>query len=130
MASSHPITTAEGGLNRHTPELIADGDSWSRPDQDSSQYDSATGISQGDAAPINDLNELAPQDSEAMSIYSAARMDEPARPLRWWDVSSLIINKMIGTGIYTAPPAVLILTGNKREALGLWITGFIYTLIR
>ena len=70
------------------------------------------------------------QAAEDPAEYEAAIMDEPPRPLRWWDVSSLIINKMVGTGIYTAPPAVLLFTGSKREALSLWIVGFLYTLVR
>lgn len=105
-------------------------DSSSRSDVNRSQFDITAGISGGSAAPNNELNWPGAQDIETTPMYLAATVDEPPRPLRWWDVSSLIINKMIGTGIYTAPPAVLILTGNKREALGLWITGFVYTLVR
>jgi hypothetical protein len=51
------------------------------------------------------------------------------RPLNWQDVAALIINKMVGTGIYTTPPAVLLMTRSKGEALGLWIVGFSYSLI-
>lgn len=52
------------------------------------------------------------------------------RPLNSRDVCSFIINKMVGTGIYTTPPVVLLLTRSKGEALGLWFIGFVYTLIR
>ena len=52
------------------------------------------------------------------------------RKLTWWDVSALIINKMIGTGIFTGPPTILLYTGNKNSALLLWAGGFAYTLIR
>jgi hypothetical protein len=52
------------------------------------------------------------------------------RKLTWWDVSALIINKMIGTGIFTGPPTILLYTGNKTTALCLWAGGFAYTLIR
>lgn len=103
----------------------------SRSDQFRSQDDHAAGMPDGVAAPNNHHDELDAQDPEAPPPkYRASTVDEPPRPLRWWDVSSLIINKMIGTGIYTSPPAVLVLTGNKREALGLWVTGFVYTLVR
>jgi hypothetical protein len=38
---------------------------------------------------------------------------------------------MIGTGIFTTPVAILVKThNNKGLALGLWILGFVYTLIR
>jgi len=52
------------------------------------------------------------------------------RELTWWDVSALIINKMIGTGIFTGPPTVLMYTGRKDTALLIWTAGFVYTLIR
>lgn len=57
-------------------------------------------------------------------------VDLPARPLSRWDVASLIINKMIGTGIFTAPPTVLLMTGSPGLAFGLWILGFAYTIVR
>jgi hypothetical protein len=47
-----------------------------------------------------------------------------------YDVFALIVNKMIGTGIYTAPPSVLLATGSKQLALGLWGLGFFYTIMR
>ena len=46
------------------------------------------------------------------------------------DVFSLIVNKMIGTGIYTAPTTVLLLTGSKQVSLVLWVIGFVYTVMR
>jgi hypothetical protein len=46
------------------------------------------------------------------------------------DVFSLIVNQMIGTGIYTAPTTVLLLTGDKQLSLGLWAVGFFYTIMR
>lgn len=52
------------------------------------------------------------------------------RPLNSRDVCSFIVNKMVGTGIYTTPPVVLLLTRSKGEALGLWFVGFLYTLVR
>ena len=52
------------------------------------------------------------------------------RPLNSRDVCAFIVNKMVGTGIYTTPPVVLLLTRSKGEALGLWFVGFVYTLVR
>lgn len=43
------------------------------------------------------------------------------------DVTALIVNKMVGTGVFIAPPLVLLYTGNKAEALGLWLVGLVYT---
>jgi len=42
---------------------------------------------------------------------------------------SLIVNKMIGTGIFTTPATVLFLTGNAQLSLGLWAVGFFYTIM-
>ena len=55
--------------------------------------------------------------------------DHPATlPLLGWkDISSLIINKMVGTGIFTGPPMVLMYTQHKGEAFALWVVGFIIT---
>ena len=55
--------------------------------------------------------------------------DDPAKPppLGWKDISSLIINKMVGTGIFTGPPLVLMYTQHKGEAFALWVGGFIIT---
>jgi hypothetical protein len=53
-----------------------------------------------------------------------------SRPLRWWDVAALVINKMVGTGIFTGPAVVLEATRNKNVAIVLWILGFLYTLAR
>ncbi|KAK0741981.1 amino acid permease-domain-containing protein [Apiosordaria backusii] len=50
-------------------------------------------------------------------------------PLGVFDVFSLIANKMIGTGIYTAPASVFLLTGSKQLTLGLFGVGFFHSLI-
>ncbi|KAK1990857.1 hypothetical protein LX36DRAFT_379650 [Colletotrichum falcatum] len=56
-------------------------------------------------------------------------MQEPSRDLTSVDVASLIINKMIGTGIFTSPFTVLINCENKTTALCLWLCGFVYTIL-
>ncbi|KAF3284100.1 hypothetical protein TWF970_011321 [Orbilia oligospora] len=53
----------------------------------------------------------------------------PARKLGTIEVASLIINKMIGSGIVTGPAQVLLYTGRKDYALLLWGLGFLYTLV-
>lgn len=52
------------------------------------------------------------------------------RNLSSLDVAALIINKMIGTGIFTGPTQVLQYTLNKNLAIGLWAFGMVYTLLR
>jgi hypothetical protein len=68
--------------------------------------------------------------SQIRVVERVLPFEDPAFPLNARDVCSFIINKMIGTGIFTAPPTVLLLTRSKGEALGLWVLGFIYTQIR
>lgn len=62
-------------------------------------------------------------------ISPAERREGPTLPLNARDVGAFIVNKMIGTGIFIQPPAVLLLTQSKVEALFLWLLGFLYTLI-
>ncbi|KAK4663394.1 hypothetical protein QC763_0098100 [Podospora pseudopauciseta] len=50
-------------------------------------------------------------------------------PLGVFDIFAFIANKMIGTGIYTAPASVFLLTGRKNLTLGLFGVGFFYSLI-
>lgn len=64
-------------------------------------------------------------------------LEEPRRdqddlngPLRTFDVIALIVNKMVGTGIYTAPATVFLMTGNKALTLGLFFVGFLYSVVR
>lgn len=65
-----------------------------------------------------------------------SQVDQPpthtliAGPLITFDIFALVVNKMVGTGIYTTPPLVLALTGDWRIAIGLWAAGFVYTIIR
>ena len=52
-----------------------------------------------------------------------------AGPLTTFDVFSFIVNKVVGTGIFTAPPMVLALTGDWRVALTLWAVAFLWSII-
>ena len=51
-------------------------------------------------------------------------------PLETLDVACLIINKMIGTGIFFTPSTVTFLVGNKVAALFLWAIGGLYSFLR
>ncbi|KAL4974576.1 amino acid permease-domain-containing protein [Aspergillus desertorum] len=56
----------------------------------------------------------------------APRFDEQ-QALSTLDVACLIINKMIGGGIFVSPRIVAQLTGNKLVALSLWVFGGVYS---
>lgn len=68
-----------------------------------------------------------------LGIITAASWTERRRLKRQYlsavEAASLIVNKMIGTGIFTTPGAVLALTQDKRLALGLWIAGAFYAAL-
>jgi hypothetical protein len=66
----------------------------------------------------------------AVEVVPLSFQRNPPYPLSENGVASLIINKMIGSGIFTAPPLVLLYTQNKILAFFLWLVGFAYTLIR
>jgi len=51
------------------------------------------------------------------------------RHLRIFDVVALIVNKMIGTGIFTTPGMVLVLTDGKGLSLFLWVIGGFYSVL-
>lgn len=53
-----------------------------------------------------------------------------AGALASFDVFALIVNKMLGTGIFTSPSLVLALTGSREKAIAFWVVGFIYSIIR
>lgn len=52
------------------------------------------------------------------------------KPLDALDVACLIINKMIGGGVFVSPSNIAFLTGNKLVALSLWIFGGMYSFCR
>jgi hypothetical protein len=52
------------------------------------------------------------------------------RPLKSIDIACLVINKMIGTGIFVTPPLVLSLVGTKWVAWLVWILGSIHSFCR
>lgn len=58
------------------------------------------------------------------------RVLKKQRELLWFDVSCLIINKMIGTGIFVSPAIVVFLVGSKWAALLMWIAGASYSFAR
>jgi hypothetical protein len=65
----------------------------------------------------------------ARPVSPVESIKDPTLPLNARDVGAFIVNKMIGTGIFIQPPAVLLLTQSKVEALFLWVLGFLYTLV-
>ncbi|KAL4981765.1 amino acid permease-domain-containing protein [Aspergillus falconensis] len=74
-------------------------------------------------------------DAAALPAHRASMDSDTERPPRFdeqqalstLDVACLIINKMIGGGIFVSPRIVAHLTGNKLVALSLWVFGGVYS---
>ena len=92
------------------------------PLPDDSQGHGPNGFSNGAAHPM-------PGDDQFDYIEPIQPGEDPELPLNSRDVFAFIVNKMIGTGIFIQPPAVLLFTRSKAEALGLWVVGFAYTIV-
>ena len=79
--------------------------------------------------------ELEEQDTEELRVShlaaggSVKNNASKIKLLSVWDVSALIINKMIGAGIFTTPPLVLLATQSKTAALFLWTLGGIFSVM-
>ena len=90
---------------------------------------------QDEPTPYRD-NEASVEDSQEQPSRPPSkrpRHDENVkvhRKLNTWDATALIINKMIGGGIFTTPGQILLHTGNKGVALAFWAVGGIYSMIR
>ncbi|WZH47078.1 High-affinity methionine permease [Fusarium acuminatum] len=66
---------------------------------------------------------------EPRALQDEEQIDPWEEGLGTFDVFALIVNKMIGTGIYTAPTTVYLMTGSKSLTLGLFGVGFLYCLM-
>lgn len=53
----------------------------------------------------------------------------PRRNLRVHDVAALILNKVVGSGIFTTPGLVLALTKDKTTSIVLWVIGGIHAML-
>jgi hypothetical protein len=70
------------------------------------------------------------EDYEATIAPDETFAPEGKKELGTWDIFSLIVNKMIGTGIFTAPAQAFLLTGSKKIAILMWVIGYFYSILR
>lgn len=77
-----------------------------------------------------EMQNLQPHDSNVVGSQFESPITKKQRELMWYDVSCLIINKMIGTGIFVSPAIVVLLVGSKWAALLMWIFGACYSFAR
>lgn len=84
----------------------------------------------------NEMQPLGPREPNdrrgvnGVSIQPESTTPKKQRDLVLFDVSCLIINKMIGTGIFVSPAIVVLLVGSKWAALLIWIFGACYSFAR
>ncbi|KAL6718835.1 hypothetical protein ACLMJK_003069 [Lecanora helva] len=52
-----------------------------------------------------------------------------ADALTTFDVFAMVVNKVVGTGIFTAPSLVLALTESRGQTIGLWVVGLVSTIL-
>lgn len=95
-------------------------------EQDITKFDP----SKSDALSHSERDE--PGDSDNASTDSAwtEATNVPRRRMGLIQVVSLMINQMIGSGVFTTPGIVLLLTGSKYTSLVLWALGGVYTFLR
>ena len=85
-------------------------------------------------------NDGAQNESGSQEDYQAQRLRSsetaytesnslPPRNLDFIQITSLMVNSMIGAGIFTVPGYILLLTRSKTVALVLWAIGGVYSSI-
>jgi hypothetical protein len=74
-----------------------------------------------------DLNDN-PEDTDNSSFTENLDVD-PRRRLSFLDVAALIIDQMVGSGIFVTPGLVLSLTKSKPIGLALWGLGGVHAFL-
>jgi hypothetical protein len=101
---------ALANLDTDVAELSGSGDNINN------EYLRRRGQGQNDAASVNEKDR----------VYYAPIPE--TQKLGYLSTAALIINKMVGTGIFSKPSSVLRSTGSKGGAMFLWVTGGVMTL--
>lgn len=68
-------------------------------------------------------------DASAADSKFSESTNVPRRNLRVHDVAGLILNKVVGSGIFTTPGLVLALTKHKPTSIVLWVVGGIHAML-
>ena len=83
----------------------------------------------GSSGGITPHTDAAPSSTTTSSKDVEADQQQKPAPqgLTRFDVTSFMINRMIGTGIFTNPPFVLWACGNQHLALWVWFAGGLFS---
>lgn len=82
-----------------------------------------------DVGPIPPVNQTRNNTTELDGPLDPTPGRASSQTLGAFGIASFNINKMIGTGIFTTPSTILLLTRNKSETLAIWIVGWAYTYL-
>jgi hypothetical protein len=131
--SSHRAGSRSRQDGDHVVELDSRPGTGHRDDDHAEQATRNSAVVQtGYQTPVQFDNENREASDDAKSIASV-RSEQTflqRRDLGMFDVAALIINKQIGTGIFTTPGLVLSLTGSKTISIVMWFCGGIWAFLR
>ena len=115
----------------HRRGLLARSSSSEHSTRDNVHLEEEVGVIAGGSSKIqnDDEEEEEEEDDDGASIRTQRTRLE-RRDLSKFDVAALIINKMVGTGIFTTPGLVLSLTANKKVSIIMWFCGGIWSFLR
>lgn len=74
--------------------------------------------------------EVSPGDEDSVDTAWSESTTVPRRNLGFVQITSLMLNTTIGSGIFNTPGYVLALTRSKRVSLILWAVGGVYSALR
>ena len=77
----------------------------------------------------DEINDTSAENESIDTIWSESTI-VPRRNLGFVQITALMLNGTIGSGIFITPGYVLLLTQSKTIALVLWVLGGVYTALR
>jgi hypothetical protein len=127
MTLRRPRASAEGSSTTESVTVLESGSNSTRnardPSSGDSEKDPKSGFESHRGAPRRE------DDNISIPSTWSETSNVPKRSLGYVQITSLMINCVIGTGIFTTPGLVLFLTQSKAIALGLWGVGGVYLAI-
>ena len=107
-------------------------------ENDLSSPESGRGLADSTADNVPNFRDVLRQQSQVLKHQDDASAADskfsestnvPRRNLKVHDVAALILNKVVGSGIFTTPGLVLALTKDKTTSIILWVIGGIHAML-
>ena len=80
--------------------------------------------------PLGSIGKESEDDTGSINTNWTESTDVPRREMKFLQVFSMMVNQMIGSGIFNTPAYILLLTKSKQLSLVLWFLGGVYTFLR